>query len=247
LIKRILKIQIGILMLAFTSQLNAQDVVFKCAGTYYAVKSSSWNTPLSNLPTKRYMKSVNMHLLTLPFQNGWQGLDDKVRSVVQLNQDTLRLKEVIVYADTVADVIGELLYKLRITPYYYLPVAVYFDKDGGVNVNDEMLLGMSASLDYNYCDAIQIAKSSTEFSDFLMQNQVYDAMHGKTLGAIPNVRLSYSNYFKTWVWEVYATAQYFAKNKGIKIGKVAYVDAQQGKLLMVNDYGHFSDEASLKQ
>jgi hypothetical protein len=84
-----------------------------------------------------------------------------------------------------------LLYKLRITPYYYLPVAIYFNKDGGVNVNDEMLLGMSESLDYNYCDAIEIVKSSTAFSDFLMQNQVYDAMHGKTIGAIPNVRLSF--------------------------------------------------------
>jgi len=245
LIKTILKIHIGILVLVFASQLNAQDVVFKCAGTYYAVKSSSWNTPMSSLPTQRYMTSVNMHLLHLPFENGWQGLDDKVRSVVQLNQRMLRLQEVIVYADTVDGVVGELRYKLKITPYYYLPVAVYFYENGQVNVDDEMLLGMSASLSFDYCDAIEIAKSSTEFSAFLMQNQVYDAMHGKTLGAIPNIRLSFSTYFNTWIWEVYATAQCLAKNKDIKFGKVAYVDAQQGKLLMVTDYGHFSDKASL--
>ena len=240
------KIVVVFLFVAASSLLQAQDVVFKCGDNYYAVKSSNWDAPLSDLPTRRYMNYVNMHLLHLPFENGWQGLDSQVRKVVKLNQRVLRLKEVLVYADTVAnDIVGELRYKLRITPYYYLPVAVYFNKKGDVNVANEMLLGMSSSLDYTYCDAIEIAKSSMEFSSFLRNNEVFDTTHGKRLGAIPNIRLSYSNYFKTWVWEVYATAQHSSQKAGFKNGKVAYVDAQKGELLLVTDYGHFSDEASL--
>lgn len=244
--KPVIKILIVFCLCIVVPTASAQDVVFKCANNYYAVKSSNWDAPLSELPTKRYMNFVNLNQLTLPFSGGWQGLDEQVRAVVQLDQRRLLLKEVLMYEDTVGDnLIGELRYKLKITPYYYLPITINFNYKGEIGVINNMMLSMSASLNYTYCDAIEIAQSSVEFYSFLKTNQVFDAMHGKILGAIPNIRLHYSNYFNAWVWEVYAMAQQSTTKDGYKNGKVAYIDAQLGKLLLVTSYRHFSDEVSL--
>lgn len=223
---------------------NAQDVVFKCKGHYYAIKSSSWDTPIEETYS-RYMMYVNMNQLTLPFSGGLKELTNQVEEQIGFSRSNFRLKEVLLYADSNQVLAGELRYKLKITPYYYHPVSIPFTKNGLIVIPKSWYPNDSRAIKYNYCDAIEVARTSKEFERFLLKNEYYDKLHQKKLGGITNIRITYSQKYKTWVWELYATAGNNFLKSLIIHGKVAYVDAATGKLIAIANYRHFNEEASL--
>ena len=124
-------ITVFILFVILLQSVIAQDVVFPCNGNNYTIKSSSWPTPKSSSSFKRFMTHVNLKSLQLPFAKTLDSLESEVRRSTGFSMQQLRLKEVIMFNEPEqANYIGELRYKLKITPYYYVPVIIGFNQKG---------------------------------------------------------------------------------------------------------------------
>jgi hypothetical protein len=223
-------------------RVSAQDVVFICNGKYYSIKSSTWDTPLSQHFDK-YAQNVNMDQLQLPFEGGFDKLKNQIKNEFNFNAWSLRFKEILVYDKPVNKQAGELRYMLKITRYYYLPVSIPFNNDGDILSTElaQKINKLNTTIDY--CYAIQVALRSFEFNEFFQSIDKKNIQHGKSLAAIQNIRLSYIDSKQIWAWSVFTSSVKSVKDHHMEVGKVAYVDALSGELIKVDDFRQFNEVA----
>lgn len=238
-----MKVLFVIFLLIVSSFCWGQDVVFKCNREYYTVKSSAWPTAFNSVKYEKHLNQGRFYLTQLPFNRSVRDLVIEVKRVTGRYYSKFSLKGLLISKDTTDNVAVIMRYRYKITPHYYLPIEIKFNKNGERIFNKGLWAIVERDgIKVNYCDAINKALNDSVFYEFTKQVRRTNEIYGQTLGNVCHLRLRYDRIYQ-WVWLIYSASNENSDDSYSTQGKIAVIKARDGQKVRVVDYKQFTDQS----